>query len=212
MNSTKCTSMPPRSRSSRSEREISSSAKAVKSGELLFGTGRNPIACIKNHLHRLRRRTAEVVPEFVALWLQAAFLHFRVYGDVGNKTTIPNLSASRLKDLLVPQPRRGEQELVAAVLGALQRAVILQERKVARLKELNAATMVKLFHEGFRGEPPKQTEIGEIPRNWDVVPLSGLAELSSGGTPPKANSDYWMGSIPWLSPKDMKDLRLKDTI
>ncbi len=39
---------------------------------------------------------------------------------------------------------------------------------------------------------------------WPVVKLSDVATLSSGGTPSKANSAFWDGDIPWVSPKDMK--------
>src|SRR5262249_5912407 len=37
-------------------------------------------------------------------------------------------------------------------------------------------------------------------------------DIISGGTPSKAHSDYWNGSIPWGSPKDMKVVYLDDTL
>jgi type I restriction enzyme, S subunit len=37
----------------------------------------------------------------------------------------------------------------------------------------------------------------------DNVALSSLVTLTSGGTPSKANSAFWGGAIPWLTPKDM---------
>jgi type I restriction enzyme M protein len=43
---------------------------------------------------------------------------------------------------------------------------------------------------------------------WPVQALSELSNLSSGGTPSKANAAYWQGSIPWVSAKDMKVDRL----
>ncbi|OUC80093.1 restriction endonuclease subunit S [Gordonia lacunae] len=39
---------------------------------------------------------------------------------------------------------------------------------------------------------------------WPVVPLGEIVDFYSGGTPSKANSDYWSGSVPWFSAKDMK--------
>src|SRR5207248_798326 len=105
----------------------------------------------QNHLHRLRRRTDVIAPEFVAFWLEAAFLHLRIYGQVGNKTTIPNLSGSRLKDLVVPLPTMTEQIRIAGTLNALRSAVILREHEVTILRELKAATMANLFREGLYG-------------------------------------------------------------
>ena len=134
----------------------------------------------QNHLHRLRARSDEVDPEFFMYWMQAAFLHLALYEGVGNKTTIPNLSASRLKQLPVPQPPFWEQRAIGAVLSKLQAAVELQDRTVATLKELKAATMAKLFREGLRDEPLKQTEIGEIPEGWEVVPIGTLFAIQQG--------------------------------
>lgn len=43
-----------------------------------------------------------------------------------------------------------------------------------------------------------------------VLPLKTLCSIRHGGTPSKANSAYWIGSIPWVSPKDMKSSALSD--
>jgi type I restriction enzyme S subunit len=70
--------------------------------------------------------------------------------------------------------------------------------------------MQKLFTEGLRNEPQKQTEIGPVPESWEVVKLSDVCQFQSGGTPSKKNPEFWQGTIPWVSPKDMKRPRLSD--
>ncbi len=48
-----------------------------------------------------------------------------------------------------------------------------------------------------------------------VYPKYKIGQLSkslSGGTPSKANLDFWTGTIPWVSPKDMKSFYLSDSI
>ena len=40
--------------------------------------------------------------------------------------------------------------------------------------------MHKLFTEGLRNEPQKQTEIGPVPESWEVVELNQLADLKNG--------------------------------
>lgn len=47
---------------------------------------------------------------------------------------------------------------------------------------------------------------------WTQVPLGDVCTILSGGTPPKAEPQYWCGGIPWVSGKDMKAPRLRDTI
>ena len=46
--------------------------------------------------------------------------------------------------------------------------------------------------------------LGEIPAHWSVVRMWQVCEAISGGTPERDESRYWDGTIPWVSPKDMK--------
>lgn len=50
-----------------------------------------------------------------------------------------------------------------------------------------------------------------VRRAWPMIALSALTKRVSGGTPSKANDDFWNGDIPWVSPKDMKVDLLVDT-
>ena len=51
-----------------------------------------------------------------------------------------------------------------------------------------------------------------IPASWTIVPLKELGDWSGGGTPSKAKAQYWQGgTIPWVSPKDMKTERISDS-
>jgi type I restriction enzyme S subunit len=45
-----------------------------------------------------------------------------------------------------------------------------------------------------------------------MVTLGDVVEIKGGGTPSKANSAYWNGDIPWVSPKDMKFWDIEDAI
>lgn len=59
----------------------------------------------------------------------------------------------------------------------------------------------------FRWETEfKETEIGEIPREWEICPLSELVEDAIvGSTPLKKISKYWAnGTIPWLTNKEVE--------
>ncbi|MCV3243297.1 restriction endonuclease subunit S [Mesorhizobium sp. ZC-5] len=46
--------------------------------------------------------------------------------------------------------------------------------------------------------------------NAPVVALGNVVEIKGGGTPSKANSAFWGGDIPWVSPKDMKRWEITD--
>jgi type I restriction enzyme S subunit len=44
----------------------------------------------------------------------------------------------------------------------------------------------------------------EVPGGWAWVRVGALGRFIGGGTPSKSNPSFWKGSIPWVSPKDMK--------
>jgi type I restriction enzyme S subunit len=48
------------------------------------------------------------------------------------------------------------------------------------------------------------------PPHWIQVRLGDLGAWKGGGTPSKSVSEYWSGTMPWVSPKDMKKLKISD--
>ena len=48
-----------------------------------------------------------------------------------------------------------------------------------------------------------------LPSGWTSAPLANLGTWSGGGTPSTSNAAFWTnGTIPWVSPKDMKQRRI----
>src|SRR3989338_2054606 len=48
----------------------------------------------------------------------------------------------------------------------------------------------------------KQTEIGVIPEDWEIICLGSEIEIIGGGTPKTSNPEYWNGYISWISVTD----------
>ena len=53
--------------------------------------------------------------------------------------------------------------------------------------------------------------LGEVPEHWGAARVTDMFEARSGGTPSTAEEAYWEGDTPWVSAKDMKSLRIRDT-
>lgn len=50
-----------------------------------------------------------------------------------------------------------------------------------------------------------------LPEGWATVPAGDLGHWRGGGTPSKSNDAFWTGgTIPWVSPKDMKRQYISD--
>ena len=94
----------------------------------------------------------------------------------------------------VPIPSRAEQKKIAHILSTVQRAIEEQERIIQTTTELKKALMQKLFTEGLRGEPQKETEIGLVPESWEVMELGTLLDKMTQNGLYKPREDYGSGT------------------
>lgn len=53
----------------------------------------------------------------------------------------------------------------------------------------------------------KETEIGLIPEEWEVLPIDSVANVVGGGTPSTSRAEYFGGSIPWITPRDLSSFQ-----
>ncbi len=90
--------------------------------------------CHQNHLHRLRAKNGlGITPEFYMYWMQFGMLIRGLYSEEGNKTTIPNLSRSRLSNFTIPLPPLPEQKQIADILSAVDSKIEGEENKAKAL-------------------------------------------------------------------------------
>lgn len=87
-------------------------------------------------------------------------------GDKGGPK--PSLQKPELEKYKFFKPSKPEQDASVYALNKVLRAKEAREAELALERERKAALMAHLFTHGTRGEPRKQTEIGEMPENWDV--------------------------------------------
>jgi type I restriction enzyme, S subunit len=76
--------------------------------------------------------------------------------------------------------------------------------QIDKLKDLKTGMMQELLTKGIGHTEFKDSPVGRIPASWNVTCLGNTGKWIGGGTPSKSIKEYWKGSIPWVSPKDMK--------
>ena len=113
-----------------------------------------------------------------------------------------SINQSRMKALTIPLPPLPEQRAIASVLGAIQEAKFARQKEIALERERKAALMDVLFSHGTKGEPRKQTEIGEIPLSWEVVRLAELCTKITDGT--HRTPTYVKKGVPFLRVVDIQ--------
>ena len=117
-------------------------------------------------------------PEFLCYCLRA---HKRNLAQLNVESTQKNVNKGIVSAFRLPLPPLQEQKSIAYILSAVQRAIETQERIIQTTTELKKALMQKLFSEGLRGEPQKETEIGLVPESWEVKPLIDTVEFIDYG-------------------------------
>ena len=104
----------------------------------------------QNHLHRLRATAEDIEPRFYVYFLQSAFTQLGIFEGAGNRTTIPNLSRSRLASLEVPQPPMTEQREIVALLAQVRDRIKIQGQYHCRVLELYGALLYETMTRAVR--------------------------------------------------------------
>lgn len=116
-----------------------------------------------------------------------------------------NLNAQRIKDFYITLPPLEEQKRIADILWSLDDKIELNRRINANLEAQAQALFRSWFvdFEPFRDGPFVDSELGKIPQGWKVGNYTDIVEIKGGGTPKTGIQEYWDGTIPFFSPKDV---------
>lgn len=139
-------------------------------------------------------------------WLQAIFtanylqeqLDAEAKGTTGYAAVRPKI----LLDCEIPLPPLAEQRRMVArieeLAAQIHAARALRQQAVDEAEALWARGASVIINHAVETHPIRSLK--------DVVSIRG------GGTPSKSDPFYWDGSIPWITPKDMKARELRDAI
>ncbi|MCZ6804966.1 MAG: restriction endonuclease subunit S [Proteobacteria bacterium] len=133
-------------------------------------------------------------------------INYKNYQDTAIKGQ--TLNKGKLNSLEIPLPPFLEQKKIAHILSTVQRAIEAQERIIQTTTELKKALMQKLFTEGLRNEPKKQTEIGPVPESWEVVRIGDCCDVSTGTTPSTKNPEYYIGKNLFIKTGEITNNRI----
>lgn len=112
------------------------------------------------------------------------------------------LSMDGLCSVQIPLPPLAEQRRIVGRIDALT-AKINKARGLRKEATAEAAAVWQRCARELLMKFP-----AGIPRH----PLHTLITMRGGGTPSKSEPRFWLGTIPWITPKDMKQRELSDSI
>jgi len=57
----------------------------------------------------------------------------------------------------------------------------------------------------------KNTELGLLPKDWNIYKVKDVADTKAGGTPSRKVKEYYDGTIPWVKSGELEDNFINDT-
>jgi|Deesub1362A_J573_1020465.scaffolds.fasta_scaffold01719_3 type I restriction enzyme S subunit len=102
-------------------------------------------------------------------------------------STIKGILRNELGNLKLPLPPFPEQQKIAEILSTVDKAIEKVDMAIAKTQRLKKGLMQELLSKGIGHEEFKDTEIGRIPKEWEVVRLEEVFHIRAGGDIYKLN-------------------------
>ena len=159
--------------------------------------------------------------------VEGRFLAYQIQGCqaelldewVKQGATVESIEHQRMADTRLAFPPLPEQQAIADYLDSetarIDELILEKEGLIGLLREHRQGVASDAVVRGLRRDSSMRavaSGFGAIPTHWRLVPLKRFVRVSGGHTPSTDNPAFWEGSMPWVSPKDMKREELSDSI
>ena len=116
-------------------------------------------------------------------------------------------------------PPPEEQAAIVRYLDHVDRRVRLllraKRKLIALLTEQKQVIIHRAVTRGIDPDVPLKDSgvewLGEVPAHWEVRKLRQCGSIAGGMTPSMEVRRYWNGDVPWITPKDMKNMAISDS-
>ena len=151
------------------------------------------------HTLLARRKGTELIVGFGGYLFRSARIRDQIKREAqGSK--VFGISVGRLSKVKACFPTsKTEQRKIADCLSSLDEVIAAQARKAEALRAHKHGLMQQLFPQNSETIPRfRFPEFRDGP-DWRIKPLGELFETMAGGTPDRASTKNWNGTIPWIS-------------
>jgi len=108
----------------------------------------------------------KALPKYIFYKFQT--IQWRTFNEASG---VPSLSAPNIHNIRMALPPLPEQQKIAAILTCVDNKIEVIDEQIAKAETLKKGLMQKLLSEGIGHTEFKESEIGRIPKEWEVVRL-----------------------------------------
>ena len=193
----------------------------------LVGADAPPFVCSPQTTFWRTLDEARLDRGYLYAFLRSTGFHDQLATRAGETDMAPYVSLTSQRGLTVTVPPIGIQRAIAQVLGTLDDKIELNRRMSETLEAMARALfkswfvdfdpvcakaegrdpglakpIADLFPDSFEG-----SELGEIPKGWEIRTIGDLADVAGGTTPSTKEPTFWeAGAHAWATPKDLSVL------
>lgn len=179
-----------------------------KEGDTLGFSAKVPRGTKKNYLHNQRIGLVKLKTKDFDLgfiyWLLRTSTYQEYIAASASGATVRHTSPAKIYSYKFKAPKdKSIQTKIASILSVYDDLIENNLRRIKLLEETARITYEEWFVRfTVNGKKLKVKE--KMPAGWRVDKIGAVCNASGGGTPAKANAEYWDGGkITWFSPTDL---------
>lgn len=172
------------------------------------------------HLALIRPDNEKIDSIFLSKYLSTSRVanYFALHASGSTRFGLP-IGAIESVEILTP-PKQ-EQTQIATILSTIDRAIEQTEALIAKQQRIKTGLMQDLLTKGIdengniRSEEThefKDSPLGRIPVEWEVISIGEKARVRSGSTPSRSNDKFWIdGTVPWVKTSEVCFSKITET-
>lgn len=198
------------------ENEIVFARTGNSTGKSYFYNGEDGPLVFAGFLIRFKLDSKKVNPKFIRYYTLSENYKGWIH-QFATGSTRKNINAKTYGNMIIKLPPRSYQNYIVQILDSLEEKLKENKKIIANLEELSQ-TLFKRWFVDFEfpdenGNPYKSSggemidsEMGLIPRGWEVKSADEIYKITIGKTPPRKLTELFSEKegIDWVSISDMK--------
>ncbi|HDO7812144.1 TPA: restriction endonuclease subunit S [Legionella pneumophila] len=194
-------------------------------------------ARVNQHVALIRLKHDEFDYRFVRYFLTSNKMQSYMLSLASSGGTRNALTKGMIENFLIPKPALSIQKKIAHILSTLDNKIELNKKINQTLESIAQAIFKSWFvdfdpvHAKANAQSEdeydaiakelgisreildlfpsefEESELGLIPKGWEVDEIGNIINIVGGGTPSTKNKDFWDGgNVNWSTPKDLSSL------
>jgi type I restriction enzyme, S subunit len=156
------------------------------------------------HTRRFSVDQKIVYPEFLNYFMAGPKVR-NYLEKVCTQTALTGITTVDYFGAPITLPPLPEQKKIASILTSVDEVIEKTQSQIDKLQDLKKGTMNELLTKGIGHTEFKDSELGRIPKSWEVGIVSDLGKVVTGSTPNTTNRELYDGEFMFVSPSDISE-------